>query len=334
MKAIVLNQNTYKFEIKEVKQPDISSACVLVKLKASAINHHELWSLQEKEIKSNEDIILGSDGSGLIKEVGAHVNDFKKGDEVVINPSLNWGSDAQVQAENYQILGYPTQGTFAEYIALDHKYIEHKPKNLSFQEAAAVPLAGLTAYRALFTQGKIKVNQKVLITGIGGGVALFVLTFAIAMGAEVYVTSGDDNKIAKAIALGTKAGANYKGHSWKKELIDQANGFDIIIDSAAGPDFAGLTELAKPGGRIVLFGRTAGNISNLDPKTIFWKQLSIQGTTMGNAQEFKDMMNFISSKNISPVIDSIYSPYEINSAYNRMYESNQFGKMVIDWENF
>ena len=334
MKAIVLNQKTYKLETKDVDRPILSHTDVLIKLKASALNHHELWSLKEKELKSDSDIIMGSDGAGIIEEVGAGVNHLKKGDEVIINPSINWGINNRVHEENYEILGFPKQGTFAEYISIDSQYVYHKPGHLSFQESAAIPLAGLTAYRALFTRGEFENNNKVLITGIGGGAALFALSFAVASGAEVYVTSGNDNKISKAIELGAQGGVNYKDSNWSAELLDKVKGFDVIIDSAAGRGFTELIELANPGGRIVLFGRTSGNILNLNPKTIFWKQLSIHGTTMGRNVEFKKMVGLISSRKIHPVIDSIYSPQEVNQAFDKMNKAEQFGKIVINIDKF
>lgn len=334
MKAIVLNQKTYKLETKDVDRPVLSHTDVLIKLKASAINHHELWTLKEKDLKSDSDIIMGSDGAGIIEEVGASVNHLKKGDKVIINPSINWGENDRVQEQNYEILGFPKQGTFAEYISIDYLYVYHKPEHLSFQASAALPLAGLTAYRALFTRGEFENNNRILITGIGGGAALFALSFAVALGAEVYVTSGNDHKILKAIKLGAKGGVNYKDSDWSTKLLQMAKGFDVIVDSAAGKGFTELTEMTNPGGRIVLFGRTAGNIQNLSPSIIFWKQISIHGTTMGTNEEFKKMMDLISSKKIHPVIDSIYSTQEINLAFDKMDKGEQFGKIVINMDKF
>jgi len=195
-------------------------------------------------------------------------------------------------------------------------------------------LAGLTAYRALFSRGEFEPNNKVLITGIGGGAALFALNFAVASGAEVYVTSGNQDKISKAIELGARGGVNYRDSNWSATLKDKVGGFDVIIDSAAGDGFAKLIELANPGGRIALFGSTAGKISNLNPSTIFWKQLSIHGTTMGNSQEFKKMINLVSTKKIHPAIDSVYIPKDINLAFEKMEKGNQVGKIVINLEKF
>lgn len=335
MKAIVLNQESFKLEIREVENPIISHSDVLVRLKAASINHHELWSLQEKKLKSDSNIIMGSDGAGIIMEVGSGVNNLKRGDEVIINPSLNWGENNKVQGEGYEILGFPTNGTFAEYIAIDQQYICPKPEHLSFQESAALPLAALTAYRAFFNRGEFEKGDRVLITGIGSGVALFALKFAVALEAEVYVTSGNDHKILRAIELGAKGGVNYKESGWSIKLLEMAKkGFDVVIDSAAGKGFTELTEITNPGGRIALFGRTAGNIQNLSPSIIFWKQISIQGTTMGNKEEFKKMLDLISSKKIRPVIDSIYSIQEINLAFDKMATGEQFGKIVINMDKF
>lgn len=333
MKAIVLNQNTYKLEEKEVKKPIPSKSDVLIQLKSVALNHHELWTLKEKDLKSNSEIILGADGSGIVKEIGTAVTHLKKGDEVLINPSLNWETNSRVHGNDYEILGFPTQGTFAEYISIPHQYVHHKPKHLSFNEAAALPLSALTAYRALFTRGEFEPNNKVLITGIGGGVALFALLFAVASGAEVYVTSGSQEKIEKAIELGAKGGVNYNTENWSTELLNKTNGFDVIIDSAAGKGFTDLTELANPGGRIVLFGRTAGSISNLNPKTIFWKQLSIHGTTMGTPEEFKKMIALVTAKKLHPIIDAMYPPQEINKGFDKIRKGKQFGKIIVEMKS-
>jgi zinc-binding alcohol dehydrogenase/oxidoreductase len=330
MKAAVLDQHNYKLIIKEVALPAITNSQVLVKLKAVSLNHHELWSLQERTLSAKNDIIMGSDGAGVVVEVGSSVNDVNIGDEVVINPSINWGKENKVQGSKYEILGHPTQGTFAEFIGIDSKYVYKKPSHLSFEEAAAIPLAGLTAYRALFSRGGVEKGDSVLITGIGGGAALFALSFAVANKHEVFVTSGSDQKVIKAIELGAQDGVNYKNNNWDTLLREKVQGFDVIIDSAAGDGFAKLVELANSGGRIALFGRTNGQISSVRPSAIFWKQLSIHGTTMGNDEEFKKMMEYVSKHKIHPVIDSVYPFKKITEGFDKMQKGLQFGKIVIN----
>jgi zinc-binding alcohol dehydrogenase/oxidoreductase len=329
MKAAHLNPDTFRFQTDEVAMPSKGDDEVLIQVKAASINHHELWTLKEKPALENQSRILGSDGAGIIAGAGSAVSNFKAGDKVIINPSINWGTNPRVQGPRFEILGDARQGTFAEYISVHQRYIHHLPGHLSFEEAAAIPLAGLTAYRALFTRGEVGRNNKVLITGIGGGAALFALTFAVAAGAEVFVTSGDQSKIQKAIGMGANGGVNYKENKWQEGLKETAGGFDVIIDSAAGKGFADLAALANPGARIVLFGRTAGMIPGLDPKLIFWKQLSIHGSTMGTEKEFSEMIAFVNEKKIRPVIDSVFALNEIHVAFAKMDTGNHFGKLVL-----
>jgi NADPH:quinone reductase-like Zn-dependent oxidoreductase len=227
-------------------------------------------------------------------------------------------------------LGFPDHGTFSDYIVISKKYVFDKPEHLSFMESAAVPLSGLTAYRALFSKARLRAKEKVLITGVGGGAALWVLQFAVAYQARVYVTSGSEEKINKAKALGAIEGFNYKEADWhQKALKESGGGFDIIIDSAGGDQFSKLIELALPGGRIVNFGRTAGNITNISTRLLYWKQISIHGSTMGTRDEFLSMLDFLESRNIKPVIDKIFPLEEIDEAMKRMEQGDQFGKIVL-----
>ncbi|CAD5264707.1 MULTISPECIES: zinc-binding dehydrogenase [unclassified Imperialibacter] len=329
MKAAVLNQASYQLEVAEMETPAPAKGEVLVKLKTASINHHELWSMRERSIVSLSPVIMGSDGAGEVAEVGAGVASAWIGKAVMINPSLNWGSNPRVQGPDYQILGFPRNGTFAKYISIPVEYVYEKPSHLDFDEASAIPLAGLTAYRALFTRGEPETGSNVLVTGVGGGAALFALQFAIAAGANAYVTSGSEEKIQMAVSLGAKAGVNYKESGWDKKLLALAGGFDIIIDSAAGTGFAALIELANPGARIVLFGRTAGKITQLNPSTIFWKQLSIHGSSIGNDEEFRAMIDFFGVHKLHPVVDSLFGLEDINKAFERMALGQQLGKMII-----
>lgn len=302
---------------------------MLVKLKNAALNHHELWMQKEQEQIMQDQVILGSDGSGTVEAAEAEEDQFLIGKEVVINPSIDWGKNPAVQAHSFSILGYPANGTFSDYIAISKKQIFEKPEHLSFEEAAAIPLAGLTAYRALFTKAKLRRNEKVLITGIGGGVALFALQFALSFDARVYVSSSSDDKLAKARDMGAIGGYNYNDPEWVKKASKEAGGFDVIIDSAGGKYFGQLLELAYPGARIALYGRSAGTIPEISPKTIFWKQLSIFGSTMGTEDEFLSMLDFLYKHQLKPIIDSSFPLENITEAFNRMDQGDQFGKIVL-----
>lgn len=330
MKAALFKGKDHPLTIEEVKKPKPIKDQVLIKMKYAALNHRDLWIMQE-QAQLPSSIILGSDGSGIIEDVGEDVDSLWVGAQVVINPSLDWGDNPFVQGNSFRILGFPDNGTFSEYLVISKKYVFEKPEHLSFEEAAAVPLSALTAYRALFSKARLRAKEKVLITGIGGGAALWVLQFAAAYQARVYVTSSSEEKLARAKELGAIGGFNYKDPEWtSKAQKESGGGFDIIIDSAGGDQFSKLIDLALPGARIVNFGRTAGNIADINTRLLYWKQITIYGTTMGTRDEFLSMLDFLESRNIKPVMDKVYSFNQIHEAFDRMNKGGQFGKIVLE----
>jgi NADPH:quinone reductase-like Zn-dependent oxidoreductase len=197
-------------------------------------------------------------------------------------------------------------------------------------QAAALPLAGVTAYRSLFTRAQLKAGERVLITGIGGGVALFALQFALAAGAKVYVTSGSDTKLERAQTLGASGGSNYHNSNWAEVLKALAGAFDVIVDSAGGAGFSKLTDLAAPAGRLVFFGATQGNPSELAMRQVFWKQLSLLGSTMGTDADFADMVRYVNDNKITPVVDQVFDLANAETAIQRMANLDQFGKIVLE----
>lgn len=330
MKAALFKSKDQPLFVEDIKKPKPVKDQVLIKLKYAALNHRDLWLMQEQTQQYPNGMILGSDGSGIVEDVGEDADPLLVGAEVVINPSLEWGNNPIVHGDSFKILGLPDNGTFAEYIVISKKYIFEKPEHLSFAESAAVPLSALTAYRALFSKARLRAKEKVLISGVGGGAGLWVLQFAVAYQGRVYVTSGSDEKIAKAKQMGAIGGYNYNDPDWAAKAQKETGGFDIIIDSAGGPQFSKFIELAMPGGRIVNFGRTAGNISDVSTRLLYWKQLSIHGTTMGTRDEFLSMLDFLESRNIKPVLDQTFPLSKVNEAFERMKQGNHFGKILLD----
>jgi NADPH:quinone reductase-like Zn-dependent oxidoreductase len=330
MRAVFFKGKDQPLVVQQIKKFKPVKDQVLIRLHNAAINHRDLWTWREQNLQGSDGIILGSDGCGVIEDVGEDADTLLIGSEVVINPSLDWGNNPIVQGNSFRILGFPDHGTFSDYIVVSKKYVFEKPEHLSFAESAAVPLSGLTAYRALFSKARLRAKEKVLITGIGGGAALWVLQFAVAYQARVYVTSGSDEKLTKAKALGALEGFNYKDPEWhQKALKESGGGFDIIIDSAGGDQFSKLIELALPGGRIVNFGRTAGNITDISTRLLYWKQLSIHGTTMGTRDEFLSMLDFVENRKLKPVVDKIFPLEQIDAAMKRMEQGDQFGKIIL-----
>jgi NADPH:quinone reductase-like Zn-dependent oxidoreductase len=329
MKAIVLEAADKPLVYKEVEKPTLAPGEVLVKIKAAALNRRDYWITIGKYAGIKYPTILGSDGAGLVAEVGSEQDKHWLNQKVIINPSNNYGASDDFQGPDFKILGLPDDGTFAEYVKTSVEYLHPKPAHLNWEQAAAIPLAGLTAFRALFAKGKAKKGDKVLISGVGAGTGTFALQWAVAAGCQVFVTSGNGEKIERAKQLGAAAGVNYKAQDWAEQLKLMAHGFDIIIDSALGDGFAKFPDLCNQGGRIVIFGGTAGNIPPLDGRKIFWKQLQILGTTMGTVDDFTAMLNFVNKYQIVPEIDEIFPLKDAQKAIDKMGSSAQFGKIVL-----
>ncbi len=330
MKALFLENSNAPLKFIDCEKPKPSLNEAVVKLKAAALNHRDWWIQKGQYGSLKFPMILGSDGAGTVTEIGNDVDPIWKGKEVIINPGMNWGSKPNAHSKEFEILGMPRNGTFAEYVKVPASSLYEKPRHLNFEQAAALPLAGLTGYRALFSRGIWNAEEKLLITGIGGGVALTILQFAISVGKNIYVTSGSEEKIKKAKDLGALNGVNYKIEGWEKEIQSlSGGGFDLIIDSAAGEGFSKLIELSNIGGKIVFYGGTRGPIKEIIPGKAFWKQLSILGTTMGNDSEFAAMIKFVNEKKIIPIIDKVFTLSEAAKGFERMNDAQQFGKIIL-----
>ncbi len=326
MKAIQIVEN--KLAICEIPEPQPQAGEVLVKLSAVALNHRDQWIRAGKYPNIVFNTTLGSDGCGQVMALGKGASKKWLNKTVVINPNVNWGDDQRIQSSSYQVLGMPTAGTLAEYISLPQDRVEEKPKHLTDTEAAALPLAGLTAYRALFHHGELQKGQKVLITGIGGGVSQMAFLWAQAKGAQVSVTSGQPEKLEKMKELGAIQGYNYKGE-WAREAAKQGESYDLIVDSTGGPQLNSLIKLARPAGRIVFYGATTGLPPKIDLYRMFWNQVTLQGSTMGSDKEFVEMIAFAAKHKLVPMIDSVRPFSEALDAFNRMEQSQQFGKLVL-----
>jgi zinc-binding alcohol dehydrogenase/oxidoreductase len=329
MKANVLEAPDQPIIWKEVDKPTLAPGEVLVKIKAAGLNRRDYWISIGKYAGLKYPVILGSDGAGLVAEVGEGVDAAWLNREVVIHPGSNWGDSEDFQSKEFKILGLPDDGTFAEYVKTRAEYLYDKPQYLNWEQAAAFPLAGVTAYRALFVKAKIKAGDTVLISGVGGGTGAFALQWAVAAGCRVFVTSGSIEKIERARTLGALAGVNYKAQDWAEELQHMSGGFDVIIDSALGEGFAKFPDLCKPGGRIVFFGGTAGDIPPINGRKVFWKQLQILGTTLGTSADFETMLNFMDKHQIVPVIDEVFALSQAGQAIQKMGVSSQFGNIIL-----
>lgn len=328
MRAVILPNVHESLTIQDVPSPQLKSGEAKVQVYAAAWNKRDHWITKGKYPGIQTPAILGSDGCGIVTECPDAPNWIGK--EVLLCPSLNWGDRSDYQAMNYTILGMPTQGTAATEICIPIKNLAEKPAHLTQIEAAAIPLAGLTAWRAVSTKASIHSGEKVLITGIGGGTAVFAMQFALAMGATVFVTSSATKKIDRAIELGATGGVLYTDEDWTKQLQRlNPRGFDVVIDSAGGDGFGALIRLLGMGGRLAFFGGTAGKWPSLLPQYMFFKQISILATTMGTPTEFQEMVLFISKHNIVSVVDSTFDMNHAQESLERLSHPDRFGKVTL-----
>lgn len=327
MKALVISFQDTQHEVKlyEKDRPEADPGSCLVKLNAAALNRRDYWISIGKYPGIRDGATLGADGCG---EVIAGDEAWRR-KKVLINPNVNWGDNPVHQSADYAILGNPTDGTLAEYVVVPTDRLVEKPDYLSDEEAAAFPLAGLTAYRACFTRARVRAGDNVLITGIGGGVAQFAFAFCLAAGATVYVTSSSRKKIDRMVTQGAQGGFDYTEVGWAKRAKSSAGLFDAIIDSAGGDALNEYLRIIRPGGKLVLYGSTTGKGSGLDLHRLFWSQAAILGSTMGNDDEFREMVAFIAKHEIKPVIHKVYKLADAVKAIRSMTDPGHFGKTII-----
>lgn len=315
--------------LENVAAPEPGPGEALVRVRAAALNHRDVWICKGKYADIRYPSVLGSDGAGVVEKVGAGVDGAWVGRKVIVNPCLGWGNNPRAPEAGWRILGMPDAGTFSERVKVAADNLAPLPDFLSFEEAAALPLAGLTAWRSLFTRGRLKAGERLLVTGVGGGVAQFLLQFGLAAGAQVYATSGSADKLERAQTAGASGGANYHEEGWEKALLGQGGPFDLIVDSAGGAGFSKLLDIVRPGGRLVFFGATAGNPPEMPQRKVFWKQIDLLGSTMGSPDDFAGMVAMVQRHHIRPAVDKVFSLEQGPEAFRRMDAGEQYGKIVL-----
>src|ERR687898_2219321 len=288
MKAMVLREieSPESMSYEDAPAPDPAPGETVVRLPAAPLNRRDVFVTRGQYPGAKPEalpVILGSDGSGEVVARGDGAAGPDEGTEVVVNPALYWGDDPHKPGKEYRILGLPDNGTFAQLVKVPAENVFPKPSHLSHEEAAAIPLGAMTAYRALVTRGGLKEGETIVVPGIGSGVATFVVQLAVGLGAHVFVTSGSDEKIEKAKELGAEGGVNYNSEDWSKELRNMTGGVDLCVDGVGGEVFDALVSIAKPGSRVVSFGGTAGPVPKLVLPKIFLKHLTVLGTAMGTS---------------------------------------------------
>lgn len=309
----------------EIEMPEPAAGEVRVKLKTAGLNHRDLFVLNRHK-PEDPALIIGSDGAGIIDAVGEGVTNVKAGDEVIINPGLGWKENSDAPPAGFEIVGLPFHGTFAEYIVIPAENAAPKPAYLTWEEAGVLSLAALTAYRALFTRGKLKAGMKVFIPGIGGGVATFLMQFAKAAGATVYVASRSEEKCQKALELGADKALN-SSEDWSEALSGEK--VDLVIESVGPATFNKSLGILRNGGTIVTFGSSSGDQLELNLRSLFYAQQNLLGSTMGSAEEYHEMLQFIEKHDIRPVLDQALPLEQFEQAFDKIDNAEQWGKIAF-----
>jgi NADPH:quinone reductase-like Zn-dependent oxidoreductase len=297
----------------EVPDPVAGPDDVLVRLHASALNHLDVW-IRKGLPSVPKPRILGADGAGVRVDTG---------ERVVINPGI-------LENGKMHIIGETRDGTHAELIAVPRDYVHPIPDNLSFEEAAAFPLVFETAYRMLVPRARVQPGDWVLVWGIGGGVATATLSLAKALGARVVVTSSSDEKLERARELGADAGVNHATEDVAavvKELT--GGGADVVVDDVGEATWRRTLDAARPEGRVVVCGATTGPNPPAALHRIWWKQLSILGSTMGTPEDFRGAYDLIAAGKAPVVVDSVFPLTEARAAHERLERGEQLGKIVL-----
>jgi NADPH:quinone reductase-like Zn-dependent oxidoreductase len=300
-----------------VPDPEAGPGEVVVELRAAALNRRDLL-VCGGTYPYPLPLTPGSDGAGIRRDTG---------EEVVIYPSLAWGDREAAPGPDFQILGGPRDGTFAELIVVPEANVFAKPARLSWEEAAALPLAGLTAYRALFSRGGLLAGETVLVLGAGSGVSTFAVQLAAQAGGRVLVTSSSDEKIERSRTLGAAGGVNYKTSDWVA-AVQELGGADLVIDSI-GSTWPQSLDCLRSGGRVVVFGATGGTEATLPVRPFYFGQWSRLGTTMGSPSDFAGLLAALHSGSWRPVIDSVAPLAEAPTAVEAMASAQHFGKLVL-----
>jgi zinc-binding alcohol dehydrogenase/oxidoreductase len=324
MQAIVIHEwgDSSVLRHEQVPEPAVQPGHALVELRAAALNRHDI-GVRAGAYGEGLPLIIGSDGAGVRRDTG---------EEVVILPSMAWGDAEDAPGPDFRILGGPRdQGTYAELISVPEENLYPKPAHLSWEEAAALPLAGLTAYRALFTRARVVPDETVLVLGAGSGVSAFAVSLARQAGARVIVTSSSAEKLARARELGADAGVDYTQGDWADEVreLTGGTGVDVVIDSVAvtWPDSLRCLRL---GGRLVTFGATGGASVEVPARRVYFGQISIHGTTMGSPREFARLLALVRQDAWRPQIDSVRPLSDAVAAHERMESGAHFGKLVLE----
>jgi zinc-binding alcohol dehydrogenase/oxidoreductase len=306
----------------EVPDPVPAPGDVLIRLRAASLNHLDLWVRQGRP-SVPKPRILGADGAGVVEALGEGVGGFDPGDRVVINPGLAHGS-------RITVLGEHTDGTHAELVAIPAENVYRVPDGLGFEEASAFPLVFLTAYRMLVRKAQVAEGEWVLVWGAGGGVGTAAFSIAKALGARTIVTSSSADKLARLRELGADAVLDPGEADVAAEVKDlTGGGADVVIEHVGEATWQTSLQAARAAGRVVVCGATSGPNPPASLHRVWWKELTIYGSTMGTKEDFEGAYELVASGRARPIVDRVFPLAEARAAHERLESGDQFGKIVL-----
>jgi zinc-binding alcohol dehydrogenase/oxidoreductase len=319
------------FSIDDVPAPVPGAGEVVVALRAAALNRRDPWIWTDPGYCPLP-VTLGSDGAGVVQAVGDGVEGFAPGDEVVVNPTLGWPRGAPVPGPEFDILGAPTEGTFAEQVRVPVENVAPRPARLSWHEAAALSLGGLTAWRAVAVCARAGPGRSVLVTGAGGGVATFAVQIAAALGARVYVSSSSDAKLARAREIGGAGGFRYTDADWPEQVrAATGGGVDAVVDSFGAGSWPASLAALRRGGVLVSYGDTGDAEATFPVMEVYWEWRSILGTSMGSPDDYDALLAHVETAAWRPVVDAVYPLERIADAAHHLERAEgRFGKVVLE----
>ena len=310
--------------LEDVPDPVAGPGEVLVRLRASGLNHLDVW-IRKGLPSVPKPRILGADGAGVVEALGEGVTGFEPGERVVLNPGVEAPDGA------IHVIGEHGDGTNAELIAVPAANVRAIPDSLSFEEAAAFPLVFETAYRMLVTRAGLREGEWVFAWGIGSGVSTAALAIAKALGARVIVTSSSDAKLERARALGADVTINHASDDVRAAVKEATGGrgADVVVEHVGEATWKTSLEVAAREGRITVCGATTGPNPPAGLHRVWWKQLSILGSSMGTSADFDAVYDLVVSGRAKPVVDRVFPLEEIRAAHERLEAGEQLGKIVL-----
>lgn len=319
----------------EVPAPEPGPGQVRVGLRIIALNHLDIWVTHGLPAPPGLPHILGGDGAGVVDAVGPGVTGTEVGDEVIVNPSLSCGAcqvcagGETVYCPAFGVLGEHSPGTLAEQVVIPAANAAPKPSNLSWETAGSFALAAGTAFRML-RRGRLREGEILVVVGVGGGVSSAAALLGVSMGARVFVTSRDEEKIAWAVANGAEGGFDSSG-PFSKELKQAAGGLgDVVIENVGPATWPQSLRSLRPGGRMVVCGATSGAKAQIVIPALFFRQLEIIGSTMFNPAEFRELLDLLASGQAQgPPVDHVFPFEELPAAVARLDSARQLGKVAL-----